>query len=115
MEDDFSMYKLPIADFEITVKSPDRALFAAVLNRAYMDVLPTAHVEKCIRFEAIEWFKRSKRVERVVTFEDCIEILELSAEQVKYLERASYDMTRFLKGELTKADFRLPPRTRITG
>lgn len=108
------MQTIPFADFEVYFKSPDRALFAAVLLRAYMDVLPTASVEKYIRCEAIEWFKRGKKVCRIVSFEDCIEVLELSANQIDYLCHASERMMAYLRGEASKSEFRNPPRARIT-
>jgi hypothetical protein len=115
MEEEYQMKVIPVSDFEIQIKSPERALYAAVLLRSYMDVLPGASVERSCRHQAIEWLKPEKVVDRVVDFKTCIEVLELSAAQVQFLTDAAHRMSLFMRGLLTEDDFPPSPRIRIAG
>lgn len=106
---------MPQVDEQAVVngKIPERALLVAVLWRSYYDLDPHVMNGAQVMRDAINWFRgRGKYGNAAISYKLVKSIIELSASQQEFLEKAVSDAEEFLKHNKQQVPRTKPIKTR---
>ncbi len=83
-------------DVETNRLTPERGLFAGVLWRAVVDLDPETYESRQYLKSAVRWFRSTDKSRKIITYSWCIEVLDLSSDQLMYIEKMVSKAETFL-------------------